>query len=65
MGDGARSGFFKEEATEFKMQMQNLYRAFVHNIILCYVQSKGKYTLGIRLGHSARARAPVLGSSIL
>ena len=46
MGDGARSGFFKEEAAEFKMQTQ--YRAFVHHII---VSSLKEYTLGIRLGN--------------
>jgi len=37
MGDGAQSGFFKEEAAEFKMQMQNSYRAFVHHITKCPV----------------------------
>ncbi|MFA6252621.1 MAG: hypothetical protein WCX74_04445, partial [Candidatus Paceibacterota bacterium] len=35
MSDGARSGFFKEETAEFKIQIQN--RAFVHHIILCRV----------------------------
>ncbi|KKS99615.1 MAG: hypothetical protein UV77_C0011G0021 [Candidatus Nomurabacteria bacterium GW2011_GWA1_43_17] len=59
MGEGARSGFFKEETAEFKMQMQNSYRAFVHHIIVSSLK-------GIHPRHPPREfplglRAPVLG----
>jgi len=57
MGDGARSGFFKEETVEFKIQIQN--RAFVHHIIVSSLK-------GIHPRHPPREfplglRAPVLG----
>ena len=52
MGDGARSGFFKEEAAQKEyrqntIQIQN--RACGHHIILMFM-IKGNQTLGIRLG---------------
>src|SRR3990167_10270269 len=56
-GDGARSGFLKEERVEFKIQIQN--RAFVHHIIVSSLK-------GIPPRHPPREfplglRAPVLG----
>src|SRR3989338_8823397 len=63
MGDGARSGFFKEEAAQKKIQTkcktQILYRAFVHHNIVSSLK-------GIPPRHPPREfplglRAPVLG----
>src|SRR3989344_5216364 len=64
MGDGARSGFFKEEAAQKKIQTkcktQFQYRAFVHHIIVSVLKGihprhpPWEFPLGLR--------APVLGS---
>ena len=57
-GVGGNAGETQNQNTKLKFNI-------VPSFIISYViQSKGKYTLGIRLGHSARATSAILGSGI-
>ena len=54
MGEGARSGFFKEEAAEFKMQMQNSKNC-LGQIIPCLFCSGYATLVGVHPRHPPRA----------